>query len=940
MDETKRLEGIISIGVDERTNRTLDMLQKQFQKMEENVSSAMGGGKTTRGSESGPKGAAQAMQEGAAASKEWAETHKRILNTAKLTQRVVERQIKAEGSYRAQAVKMEEAQRKAKQAQVQAQMRMNAMHKAALRTNQQMTEEIRKQSGWLGVQGRRLQARGAMRGGIGGAAMQGAGGFMSEVGRAWKKVSSGLSTVWNFANRLLRVYWIALSMFYAIRNVIQIIGDSTRRVLGIGLQLGRVFAGVTARVIQTSTEIERLRARMMVMFGEKGRGVLSWVMEEAIGKPFEWTDLAEGVTRAMVMGVKDLRVIRAVVRVAEDMSVAFEQPVERGVQAIMQGAVGRFRSLIETFGFRPEMAVQYGAVALPTGQGIAGGMQNMSQNLTAILKMISDRVDGAADAMKNTWQGLVSDVKDMWDRLVNDIFEPTLRPLKAVLAGLREMFLDNEGGMAPWVNELVSTFKEGWSVVEDLSRHLVPMLPNFIAFMVATYSYFVGKFNEWYEGNGGIAGILSALQDKFFEWGPAIIRGVAFVAELLGSIGVAVASIALKVAGGAMEAGARKKLEQSGFVPTLYGNGLQAYGTTDEERARMIATGDPELRRLAERSRLSPYMGYWTPERYQQTAQSMGIADDPEVAAWLLQMQEATQAFDHQMTSISTMVDRSIEAQDRLKTAMVEPMLRAADAIETAWEKAQKQGEGRPQFTDILRSFNEDWAEHYERLQKQMGRPLTYEEVVKNLPVNMENSMERGAHLTQQAIEDGFETGNEKIKNMFDVAKFMGYTAMASRHGYGTQAAMNMAQERVLQEMEVRAGRGGGVTPWPWTRAPAPPVQTTIYGSQVTGGWGGGTVYPTGDPRRGMRRPSEATPSWWKMDTESWGHALGFRRGTPLGDTFYPGVDGLPRVRGGGRAVGGSLKVHIQVDTEEGIRATVKSVQMETEQDRVTAAHR
>lgn len=819
----------------------------------------------------------------------------------------------AERKYYSDRSRAEADHTRRKQAQVQAQMRMNAMHKAALQTNEKMTAEIRKQSGLLGVVGRRLQAQGRLRGGVGGSAMEGAGNLLEVGGRTANVVSSGMSKVWDFTNRMLRVYWIALSMFYALRNVVQLITDSLRVVLGIAGQVAKVFIGITVKVIEASARIEQLRARMMTMFGERAKGVLGWVMDEAIGKPFEWTELAEGVTRAMVMGVKDTRVMREVVRVAEDMAVAFEQPVERAVQAIMQASTGHFRSMIETFGFRPELAVTYGAVPATQGQGIGGGLQNLNTNLQAILRMVTDRVGGAADAMKNTWKGLVSDVSDMWSRLVNDVFEPTLRPLKAVLAGLREMFLDG-GQMAPWGADLVTTFKEAWSVVEDLAKHLVPLLPNFAAFMVATYSYFVAKFKAWYEGQGGMVGILASLQEKFFEWGPAIIRGVAYVAELLGSIGVAVAAIASKVAGGAMVAGARKKLEQGGFVPTLYGNGLQAYGTTADERARMAATGDPELQRFAARTSMAPNVGYWTPERYQQTAKSMGIADDPEVAAWLRQMQETTQAFDHQMTSISTMVDRSIAAQDRLKTTIVDPLLRAADAIEAAYTQAQGQGGGSPQFIDILRNFNPEWAQHYERLQKKMGHQLSYEEIVKNLPMNLQNAMQQGATVTEQAIEDGFEAGSQKIENMFDVAKFMGYTAMAARRGYGTQEAMNLSQSRVLEEMAVRSGKAGAsVSPWPWAGSMTP-VQQTYYGpgrqsaAASRGAWGPTAPYPSmlQAHRQSNRRKQEASDWIWGATT------------TPAG----------------------SIAIDVNVKTAEGIEATVERVVVNRERDRSLGWHR
>lgn len=574
---------------------------------------------------------------------------------------------------------------------------------------------------------------------------------------------------------VMSVYWTTISGFYLLRNLLRVIGDAFRFIGQWAKVAATAIGGFVVYVTNAASEMEMLSARMGVMFRALAPKVKRWIMEEAIGLPFTWVDIGRAITRAVVMGIKDFARMKEVVRVGEDLAIAFGKPLERGVQAIMQGAVGRFRSLIETFGFRPELAVKYGAVPRKQGQGVAGGMENLQRNVTAILKMISDRVGGAADAMRMTWTAIVRDMEDLVARLIWEIRDDVVNPLKVVLFTLRELFLPGGGGqgIAPWGQAIVEYIKAIWGIVREFALEIARLLPRGIALLVSTMEMMTYWLAKVYKDAGGAKKILQNLYDRFIEWVPSLLR-------LLAGIGEALAKVLVWITA-------------TGGRYAMYQTERQAAYRRYEERVREIHGIAP-----GEQIPMRQYESHRTPEQRQAIRERE------------LEMQEAY-----------TRWRESAKLQGRISRGIED----AADAVRAAADVIEREGAG---------PFGEAYRKH---LQK-MPSVRTPEQVLADM-LAAGQEFAGAAKEAGEGFEASVDRAGKKITNIFDVGRFMGYTTLATRHGYGAPQATAMAQARVMREM---AGKPRG--PWPW-QAQQPVQQQTTLGaggvmSPMGRGWGPG----------------------------------------------------------------------------------------------------
>jgi len=738
---------------------------------------------------------------------------------------------------------------------------------AAAKTTRQMTSAAQAQQQMAQAAGRQhAQAMGQVQQ------------WGKQVGRTLQAGRAMFRFVSSAATKLLRVYWIFVSIFYALRNILQVYVDLFNTILAQVTALIALFGKFTAVVIQSASEMETLGARMNVMFKEMAPQMMRWIMEEAIGLPYTWVEIGEGVTRAMVMGAKKFSTMRAVVRVAEDMGIAFQQPLERAVHAIMQGAVGRFRSLIETFGFRPELAVRYGAVPLQRGRGVAGGMENFSRNLQAILRMIEDRVGGAARAMSGTWKAMVEDAKDLWDRVVYDIRSDVMNPLKRVLVTLRELFLPRAGreGVAPWVDELTETVRQLWSVVDDISIHITKSLPKLLAAGLAFFKWVTDWATKAYNRLDGFEGIVERLYTFVRKWLPMVVHALAPIAAAMIHVGAWIAA--------------------------------QAKGIVVRSEKAML------------KKRFK--------EEYDVIIDQMDIVWPGHERPWDFKaVEEVQRRYREELRAIEERADKRYWEMREWEKRGFE----ALDEIREAVDAFARGGKGQwPSWAQKL-------VEKFEEAKRWMPPVPDFDELVSKHA----EAMSFGADQTRDAIEEGFDTGGRKIKNMFDVAKFMGYTAMAARYGYGTQEAMALAQQRVLEEMAVRSGkRGAQVTPWPWTRRAAP-TTTVVYGP-VSGvapvapapwlGARGGLTFT----RREQMGPSpvDAQGIWNRIVYETRKKDLTHRILSFIGRPTLFFKDWLVS------RAGPSIGIDIKVEATEGIKATVTDVRVDEEQQASLAWHR
>lgn len=633
--------------------------------------------------------------------------------------------------------RMRKAQALERKRQVEQERRMVRIHAQALEINKKITEEREKQRRAQTVMGR----------------LETAGSSMLVI---YRKVSAVISN-------MLRVYWIMLSAIYLIRNVwqmvlrsLELVRDTLRTVVGL--------VGTMAKeIVKAAAAMESLGVRMRAIFKTRSREAMRWIMAEAVGLPFTWEDIGAAFTRAMIMGARSFAEAKEIVKVGEDMAAAFRTPLERAVQAIMQGAAGHFRSLIETFGFRPEMAVAYGAAPAKTGQGIAGAPQYYHQNLRAIMAMVEARVRGAAEAARNTWDAMIADLQDMWYRLVYEVRDIVVKPLKAVISTLREAFLQGEG-MAPWVESLVESFRRVWVVVEDLSKWIQERVGTFIVYVVAFADWLTKRFQSWYEGQGGISGILEKIHKYLTDWGPTVVY-------ILSGIGTLLTLWYGTLAKGVLWAAARTDRQM-------------LWEDYSRKRAEIIR----EIRRE------HPLMSM------------VEIDRDPRM-----------EAVDREYVRQYRQIDRRYRSMGEDITELQRTMGEYLGQVRRKVAEAARGGRtGKLKGRGAIEGLFPGIGESIEAAREKVGELMTWEEATRVNDAILAAHEEGGDYVGDQ-IATGFDRGIQKIKTAFDISAFIGYTAMAARRGYTTTAAMELAQRRVLEEMDIAAGTPGAtITPWPW----------------------------------------------------------------------------------------------------------------------------
>jgi hypothetical protein len=262
-----------------------------------------------------------------------------------------------------------------------------------------------------------------------------------------------------------------------------------------------------------------------------------WLVQRAIGKPFEWQQYGEATQRFAAMGISSEAYIKnKALPGAEDLAASFKKPLVDAAMAIMQGTYGNFSRLIRSFGMRPEMAIRYGATPGKTGKGLSAATpEEQERNLEAILAMIQDRMGGTADAMSNTMSGLVSDMKDMWNSVAVMFADtPAFEFIKGVLFAIRQTFLmyRDQGVLKGWMDKLSNIILLSKPLVEAILPRLGYWLDN----LVTWFSNLATWTATWLTEHGGPEAIVSLIDGVI--WRIEVFGDTLYtmVAENLGGI--------------------------------------------------------------------------------------------------------------------------------------------------------------------------------------------------------------------------------------------------------------------------------------------------------------------------------------------------------------------------------------------------------------------
>jgi hypothetical protein len=347
--------------------------------------------------------------------------------------------------------------------ELRAQKAVTAQMRAELDLTRKTIAERKKflQQGWFA---RKTQSPGVM-----GNIARGAQHFGGYAIGAYQRTAGGIATG-------MRVYWVFLSMFYGLRNALQLAMGPLNLFTGALKALVSAAIGAVRDMINIAGKTETLEKRL-TSFAGIGPGITSWIVGEAVGKPFEWTSIGEAFQRAMAMGSPGEGFTKGkLMPVAYDLASSFMTDENHGtilrdaVMAIMQGASGNFQRLIRSFGFRPEQALDAGAVRGAGGRGVSGDPKNLQTNLTAILDMIENRVGGTSDAISNTMTALLSDMEDVRNGLAMAFGDTQLfKDIKGILQGLRGAYikLRDSGTIEEWFGYLDKSFKELMPLVQE-----------------------------------------------------------------------------------------------------------------------------------------------------------------------------------------------------------------------------------------------------------------------------------------------------------------------------------------------------------------------------------------------------------------------------------------------------------------------------------------
>ncbi len=361
-------------------------------------------------------------------------------------------------------------------------------------------------------------------------------GIMERQNSAYKNIvasaikhSQQLHQQLNLAFRLYVLFtaalWSLMNLLRPLRNMFRAAQQVFMRAVGWARQIGSALVGSLA-------EIQSLEGRMNVFFGERTGEAVHYAVNQALGKPFEWTTISEGMMKAMAMGVDKFgsEALPQVMDVAMDVAAAFGRPVADASMAIMQATVGNWQRMIRSFGFRPGEAVAYGALAHGDGeQLISTTLEDQARNLKAILAMMTDRVGGAADALNMTWKAMIEDMKDIWTSFALFLYESgMLRPFLQLLGSIRANFvaLREAGALRIWAQQLATAF--GW--IREPLEWIGDRLPG-VALAVVTFFRIAGeRVGRAYRDWGGFSGILEKVREHLQR---ALPRALEILASYL-----------------------------------------------------------------------------------------------------------------------------------------------------------------------------------------------------------------------------------------------------------------------------------------------------------------------------------------------------------------------------------------------------------------------
>ena len=345
-------------------------------------------------------------------------------------------------------------------------------------------------------------------GGAAGTVARGAQMGYGHVAGAYQKIT-------NFAGGVMRVYWSFLSIFYLLRNVLQLsIAPLGMLVTGLRALVGFAI-GAAKEMLTVAGETESLEARL-TSFKGISPGITNWVVGQAVGKPFEWTQIGEALQRTMAMGAPNEKYAKETLMPgAYDLAASFMTKENQGTilrdaaMAIMQGAHGNFSRLTRSFGFVPSAALDAGAAPGQGGRGVSSNPKDLQQNLDAILKMVNDRVGGTSEEVSNTLLALHSDMEDIRKGIAATFAETSFfSSIKTFMMAIRESFitLRESGKIKAWMDVLSDSFQKLTPVIYSVLPYLFSGLQSVFQLLGFT----AGRIAELVSSNG-----LSIIGEKF-----------------------------------------------------------------------------------------------------------------------------------------------------------------------------------------------------------------------------------------------------------------------------------------------------------------------------------------------------------------------------------------------------------------------------------------
>jgi len=364
---------------------------------------------------------------------------------------------------------------------------------------------------------------------------------LTRAANVMRVIAGGAKRVWdtlkNWKNAILHTYWTALSFLYAIRNVMRPMRTILQTAQTIMRTLRSAGKSFFSSIADAAGDVQQMRGRMSVLFGQMTGESIRTAMDEAIGKPFDWTDIIRGMQRAMAMGLQDIgrHMLDPVTKLGLDLAAAFESSAEDAAMAIMQATYGSWQRMTRSFGFVAEQAGPFGYTH---GDKSVTGLQ---RNLEAILGMLEARLGGTATKMSYTWKVLVSNMRDIFKRFALELEQAgVLDVVNAVLIHIREAYYSfkQQGVIARWAQTLASAFNK----IEHPLGWLVDRLPRIMSSTIVLMEKGINKIFAYYEKAGGMSGILGSIFEKTIEYGPLAIRLLATYFGFVNKIGIALSA--------------------------------------------------------------------------------------------------------------------------------------------------------------------------------------------------------------------------------------------------------------------------------------------------------------------------------------------------------------------------------------------------------------